>query len=70
MDLFTMDSGLIIKEMDQVYKYIQMEINMTVCGWMTKDKEEVNLQSLIEIMKKEFKVNLLGNFIMMQLKDL
>lgn len=43
MDLFTMDSGLIIKEMDQVYKYIQMEINMTVCGWMTKDKEEVNL---------------------------
>jgi hypothetical protein len=43
MDLFTMDSGLIIKETDQVYKYIQMEINMTVCGWMIKDKEEVNL---------------------------
>jgi hypothetical protein len=43
MDLFTMDSGLIIKETDKVYKYIQMEINMTVCGWMIKDKEEVNL---------------------------
>ena len=43
MDLFMKDSGLIIKEMELEHKYILMEINMMVSGWMTKDKEEVNL---------------------------
>ena len=70
MDLFTMDSGQIIKETELEYKYILMEINMMVSGWMTKDKEEVNLQSLIKIMKKEFRANLLVNFIMIQQRDL
>ena len=70
MDLSMKDSGLIIKGMEQEYKYIQMEINMMVCGQMTRDKEEVNLQCLIKIMKKEFKVNLQVNFIMILLKDL
>ena len=70
MDLFTMDSGQIIKETELEYKYILMEINMMVFGWMTKDKVEVNLQSLIKIMKKEFRANLLVNFIMIQQRDL
>ena len=70
MDLFTTDSGQIIKETELEYKYILMEINMMVSGWMTKDKEEVNLQSLIKIMKKEFRANLLVNFITIQQRDL
>ena len=70
MDLFTKDSGQIIKETELEYKYILMEINMMVSGLMTKDKEEVNLQSLIKIMKKEFRANLLVNFIMIQQRDL
>ena len=68
-DLFMKDNGLTIKETDKVYKYILMGINMMVCGLMTKDKEEVNLQCLIKTAKKEFKANLLENFTMIQLKD-
>lgn len=70
MDLFMKDNGLIIKGMEQEYKYILMEINMMVCGQMIRDKEEENLQCLKKIMKREFKVNLQENFIMIQLKDL
>ena len=54
MDLFTKECGLIIKEMDQEFKYIQMEINMMDYGLMTKDKEGVNLLYKKKIRKKEF----------------
>ena len=70
MDLFTKECGLIIKEMDQEFKYIQMEINMMDYGLMIKDKEGVNLLFKKKIRKKEFQVNLLENFIMIQQKDL
>jgi hypothetical protein len=35
-------------------KYIQMETNMMGFGWMTKDKEGVNLLSMKKMMKKVF----------------
>jgi hypothetical protein len=53
-DHFTKECGLIIKEMDQEFKYIQMEINMMDYGLMTKDKEGVNLLFKKKIRKKEF----------------
>ena len=54
MDLFTKECGLIIKEMDQEFKYIQKEINMMDYGLMIKDKEGVNLVFKKKIRKKEF----------------
>ena len=70
MDLFMKECGLTIKEMVLEFKYIQMETNMMGYGQMTKDKVGVNILSVKRIMKKVFQVNLLENFIMIQLKDL
>lgn len=70
MDLFMKECGLTIKKMVLEFKYIQMETNMMGYGQMTKDKVGVNILSVKRIMKKVFQVNLLENFIMIQLKDL